>query len=86
MTLFQIIAYLCIRIMFHNLTTKTMDKTLISGKDLLFAYCVTDGMLDDMTDEQRTSIILALTESKKKILKGYQSTDSDRKNTKKVSK
>ena len=72
--------------MFNNLTTKTMDKTLISGKDLLFAYCVTDGMLDDMTDEQRTSIILALTESKKKILKDYQSTDSDRKNTSKVSK
>ena len=66
-------------------TTKTMDKTLISGKDLLFAYCVTDGMLDDMCEEQRTSIILALTESKK-ILKDYQSTESDRKNTKKVSK
>ena len=69
-----------------HLTTKTMDKTLISGKDLLFAYCVTDGMLDDMSDEQRTSIILALTETKKKILKDYQSTESDRKNTKKVSK
>ena len=64
--------------MFHNLTTKTMDKTLISGKDILFAYCVTDGMLDDMSEEQRTSIIRALTESKKKILK-----ESDRKNTKK---
>ena len=72
--------------MFNNLTTKTMDKTLIYGKDLLFAYCVTDGMLDDMSDEQRTSIILALTETKKKILKDYQSTESDRKNTKKVSK
>ena len=72
--------------MFHNLTIKTMDKTLISGKDLLFAYCVTDGMLDDMSDEQRTSIILALTETKKKILKDYQSTESTRKNTKKVSK
>ena len=73
--------------MFNNLTTKTMDKTLISGKDLLFAYCVTDGMLDNMSDEQRTSIILALTETKKKILKDYQSsTESDRKNTKKVSK
>ena len=72
--------------MFNNLTTKRMDKTLISGKDLLFAYCVTDGMLDDMSDEQRTSIILALTETKKKILTDYQSTESDRKDTKKVSK
>ena len=69
--------------MFNNLTTKTMDKTLISGKDLLFAYCVTDGMLDDMCEEQRTSIILALTEAKKKILKDSHPTESDRKNSKK---
>ena len=72
--------------MFHNLTNKTMDKTLISGKDLLFAYCVTDGTLDDMCEEQRTSIILALPEAKKKILKDSHSTESDRKITKKVSK
>ena len=72
--------------MFHNLTTKTMDKTLISGKDLLFAYCVTDGMLDDMGKEQRTLIILATSESKKEILKDSYPTESDRKNTKKVSK
>lgn len=72
--------------MFHNLINKTMDKTLISGKDILFAYCVTDGMLDDMGEEQRTSIILALTESKKKILKDSHPTESNPKNTKKVSK
>ena len=63
-----------------------MDKTLISGKDLLFAYCVTDGMLDDMGEEQRTSIIRALTESKNEILKNSHPTESDPKNTKKVSK
>ena len=72
--------------MFHNLTTKTMDKTLISGKDLLFAYCVTDGMLDDMSEEQQTLIILATSESKEEILKDSHPTESDRKNTKKVSK
>ena len=34
-----------------------MDSTHISGKQLLFAYCITDGILDEMSPEQRTSII-----------------------------
>ena len=63
-----------------------MDKTLISGKDLLFAYCVTDGMLDDMGEERRASLLLTITEIKESMLKDYQSTDSNPKNTKKVSK
>ena len=55
--------------MFNNLTTKTMDKTLISGKDLLFAYCVTDGMLDDMSSEQRALIIFDINEIKEEMLR-----------------
>ena len=53
--------------MFNNLTTKTMDKTLISGKDRLFAYCVTDGMLDDMGEERRASLLLTITEIKESM-------------------
>ena len=34
-----------------------MDSTLISGKHFLFAYCITDGILDEISPEQRTSII-----------------------------
>ena len=34
-----------------------MDSTHISGKQLLFAYCITDGVLDEMTEEQKASII-----------------------------
>ena len=34
-----------------------MDSTHISGKQLLFAYCITDGVLDEMTEEQQASII-----------------------------
>ena len=34
-----------------------MDSTLISGKQYLFAYCITDGVLDEISPEQRTSII-----------------------------
>ena len=34
-----------------------MDSTFISDKHRLFAYCITDGLLDEMRPEQRTSII-----------------------------
>ena len=47
-----------------------MDSTLISGKRYLFAYCITDGALDDdMTEERRTALILDITEIKESILK-----------------
>ena len=42
---------------FYDITIKTMDSTHISGKQLLFAYCITDGVLDEMTEEQKASII-----------------------------
>ena len=34
-----------------------MDSTLISTPHHLFAYCITDGVLDEMTEEQKASII-----------------------------
>ena len=34
-----------------------MDITHISGKQLLFAYGITDGVLDEMSEEQQSSII-----------------------------
>ena len=57
-----------------------------SVKQELFACCITDGILDDMSSEQRTVIILDINEIKESILKDYQPTESDRKITKKVSK
>ena len=42
---------------FYDITIKTMDSTLISTPHHLFAYCITDGILDEMSPEQRTSII-----------------------------
>ena len=43
---------------FYDITIKTMDSNLISGKQHLFAaYCITDGLLDEMSPEQRASII-----------------------------
>ena len=50
--------YLCItKERFATLLSKPMDSTHISGKQLLFAYCITDGVLDEMSEEQRTAII-----------------------------
>ena len=51
-----------------NITNKTMDSTIISGKRHLFAYCITDGALDDMSEEQRTALILDITEIKEEML------------------
>ena len=42
---------------FYEITIKTMDSTLISDKRHLFAYCITDGLLDEMRPEQQASII-----------------------------
>ena len=51
-------SYLCTyKERFATLLSKPMDSTHISGKQLLFAYGITDGVLDEMCPEQRTSII-----------------------------
>ena len=63
-----------------------MDKTNLSGKRYLFAYCITDGAFDDWDEERRTAMIIDITEIKEDLLKEHQPTESDRKNTKKVSK
>ena len=34
-----------------------MDSTRISNKRFRFALCITDGVLDEMTEEQKASII-----------------------------
>ena len=34
-----------------------MDSTFTSNKHRLFAYCITDGLLDEMRPEQQASII-----------------------------
>jgi hypothetical protein len=57
-----------------------MDSTFISGKRYLFAYCITDGALDDdMTEERRTALILDITEIKESILKAGDNTPNETK-------
>ena len=60
--------------MFENLTIKNMDSTLISHKQYLFAYCISDGALDDMSEEERTAMIIDITEIKEAMLKAGDNT------------
>ena len=64
----------------------TMDSTLIPDTKYLFAECITDGALDGMSEKLRTEIIHCITKYIDDLLKDYQPADSDRKNTRKVSK
>ena len=48
---------LCKQKSFTTLQSKTMDSTFTSNKHRLFAYCITDGLLDEMRPEQQASII-----------------------------
>ena len=66
-----------------------MDSTLISHKQYLFAYGITDGALDDMSEEERTAMIIDITKIKEAMLKNipqkYQNNEGSQ-NKAKVSK
>lgn len=57
-----------------------MDKTL------LFCYCITDGALDELPEEQRTAMIIDITEIKEAMLKNtpqkYQNNEGSQNNGK----
>ena len=63
-----------------------MDSTLISHKQYLFAYCITDGTLDELPEEQRTAMIIDITEIKESMLKNtpqkYQNNEGGQNNGK----
>ena len=40
-----------------------------NDKQYLFAYCITDGVLEDVSEEQRTAMIIDITEIKEAMLK-----------------
>lgn len=56
-----------------------MSKTLISESEYLFALCITDGVLEEMDERERSLVLLTTTQ----ILKKFLSADSDRKGIKK---
>ena len=45
----------------------------------LFANCITDGALNDMTEERRTAFILTITEIKETMLKAGDDTQNETK-------
>ena len=49
-----------------------MNSPLIPDKQYLFAYCITDGALDDMTEAQRASLLLTITAIKEEMLRRVQ--------------
>ena len=63
-----------------------MDSNLISDKRYLFAYCITDGTLDDMSEEEQTAMIIDITEIKESMLKNtpqkYQNNEGGQNNGK----
>ena len=51
-----------------QITINTMDKTLISDSEYLFALCITDGVLEEMGDKQRSLVLLTTTQMLRKTL------------------
>ena len=51
-----------------QITINTMDKTLISDSEYLFALCITDGVLEEMGDKQRSLVLLTTTQMLRKKL------------------
>ena len=47
-----------------------MSKTLISESEYLFALCITDGVLEEMDERERSLTILAITNMKRRLLQG----------------
>ena len=56
-----------------------MDSNLISDKRYLFAYGITDGALDYMSEEERTAMIFDITEIKESMLKARDNTQNETK-------
>ena len=56
-----------------------MDKNLITDSEYLFALCITDGLLEELDERQRSLVLLSITKTLKKNL----SADSDRNSIKK---
>ena len=63
-----------------------MDSNLILGKRFLFALSIIDGALNDWAEEQRTAMILDITEIKESMLKNtpqkYQNNEGGQNNGK----
>lgn len=44
-----------------------MDSTLISDSEYLFALCITDGLLEELDERQRSLVLLSITKTLRRI-------------------
>ena len=56
-----------------------MSKTLISDSEYLFALCITDGLLEEMDERQRSLTLLAITNTKRRLLQERNNTQDETK-------
>lgn len=56
-----------------------MDKSLISDSEYLFALCITDGVLEEMDERERSLTLLAITNMKRRLLQGGDHTQNETK-------
>ena len=84
----KIIIYLCnnIYVLWTDCQCYTMSKDTLLGKRYLLALSITDGALDDYPEERRREMICSITEIYERMLNEPPPTDSDCKNSPKVSK
>ena len=84
----KIIIYLCDNnyVLSADNQYYTMSKDILSGKRHLLALALTDGALDDYPEERRREMICSITEIYEMMLNEPPPTDSDCKNSPKVSK
>ena len=54
-----------------------MSKTLISDSEYLFALCITDGLLEEMDERQRSLTLLAITNMKRRLLQERDKTRNE---------
>ena len=54
-----------------------MSKTLISESEYLFALCITDGVLEEMDERERSLTLLAITNIKRRLLQGGDHTQNE---------
>ena len=59
------------------LTINTMSKTLISESEYLFALCITDGVLEEMDERERSLTLLAITNMKRRLLQERDKTQNE---------
>ena len=45
-----------------------MDSTHIYDSEHLFAYCITDGLLEEMDERQRASTLFSITQTLRRII------------------